>query len=84
VKLISAVRKWTFYRGDFAARRSFQFFVKPSKEEKEMMLEAIEQDLSRFLPPAVLDVHRKQKYAGFLEAARSLFGDLQNKGVRLP
>ncbi|GAB6267359.1 MAG: hypothetical protein STSR0002_00990 [Smithella sp.] len=48
------------------------------------MLEAIEQDLSRFLPPAVLDVHRKQKYAGFLEAARSLFGDLQNKGVRLP
>ncbi|MEN6432325.1 MAG: nucleotidyl transferase AbiEii/AbiGii toxin family protein [Smithella sp.] len=82
VKMIE--RKWTFYRGDFVARRSFQFFVKPSKEEKAMMLEAIEQDLSRFLPPAVLDVHRQQKYGGFLDAARSLFTELQDKGVCLP
>jgi len=49
-----------------------------------MMLEAIEQDLSRFLPPAVLDVHRQQKYGGFLDAARCLFAELQDKGVCLP
>lgn len=77
-------RKWTFYQAGFVARRSFQFFIKPSKEEKTMMVEAIEQDLSRFLPPEVLEVHRKQKYSGFLEAARSLFKALQDKGVRLP
>jgi hypothetical protein len=77
-------RKWTFYQADFVARRSFAFFIKPSKDEKELMLEAIEQDLSRFLPPEVLDVHRRQQYAGFLEAVRSLFIDLQNKGLRSP
>lgn len=82
VKIIE--RKWSFYRADFVARRPLQFFIKPSKEEKAMMLEAIEQDLSRFLPPEVLDVHRKKKYSDFLEAARSLFNKLQDKGVRLP
>ncbi len=77
-------RKWAFYRADFVARRSFSFFIKPSKEEKAMMLDAIEQDLSRFLPPSVLEVHRQQKYLSFLDAARSLFSEMQDKGVRLP
>lgn len=77
-------RKWTYYRADFIARRSFQFFINPSKEERALMLEAIEQDLSRFVSPEVLEVHRKQNYAGFLEAARSLFRELQDKGVCLP
>lgn len=77
-------RKWTLYRADFFARRTFSFFIKPSKEEKVMMQEAIEQDLSRFLPPEVLDVHRRQKYAGFLEAAGTLFGELKEKRVHLP
>lgn len=77
-------RKWTFYQADFVARRSFSFFIKPSKEEKAMMLDDIEQDLSRFLPPDVLDVHRGQKYLSFLDAVRSLFAELQDKGVRLP
>ena len=63
---------------------SFSFFIKPSKEEKAMMLDAIEQDLSRFLPPDVLDVHRQQKYLSFLDAARSLFAELHDKGVCLP
>jgi|GEM_PF-5427472 len=49
-----------------------------------MMLDAIEQDLSRFLPPDVLDVHRQQKYLSFLDAARSLFAELHDKGVCLP
>jgi hypothetical protein len=82
VKIIE--RKWTFYQADFVARRSFPFFITPSKEEKALMLEAIEQDLSRFLPPEVLDVHRGQQYAGFLEAVRSLFSDLQNRGLCSP
>lgn len=77
-------RKWTLYEAAFVARRPFKFFIKPSREERAMMHEAIEQDLSRFLPPEVLEVHRREKYEAFLEAARSLFGELQEKGVRLP
>lgn len=76
-------RKLTLYRAAFVARRSVDFFIGPSTQEKEMMHEAIEEDLSRFLPPAVLAVHRAEKYAAFLDAARSLFGALKMKGVRL-
>lgn len=44
------------------------------------MIEAIEQDLLRFLPPEILDVHRNEGFAGFLDAIRSLFTDLKEKG----
>jgi len=40
--------------------------------------------LLRFLPPEVIAVHQSDGFAAFLEAARSLFGELQAKGVRLP
>ncbi|HDS05924.1 MAG TPA: hypothetical protein ENN95_02660 [Deltaproteobacteria bacterium] len=82
VKIIE--RKWTFYRAGFVARRDFHFFVKTSKEEKEQMREAIEQDLSRFLPPEVMEVHRAAQFSDFLKAARSLFSELSAKGARLP
>jgi len=49
-----------------------------------MMREAIAQDLLRFLPQEVIAVHQSDGFAAFLEAARSLFGELQAKGVRLP
>lgn len=77
-------RKWVLYHENFVARRPFAFFIKPSKEERAMMMEAIEQDLSRFLPPEALAVHRAGQFSDFLEAVRSLFGELQTRGVRLP
>ena len=77
-------RKFTLYRALFQAERSIVTFLPCLPKEKEMMREAIEQDLSRFLPPDVLDVHRAEKYTSFLEAARLLFGEFKTKGVRLP
>jgi hypothetical protein len=77
-------RKFTLYRAAFVAKRRINFFASPSRQEKEMMRDAIEQDLSRFLPPEVLDVHRAGKYAAFLEAVSVLFEELKTKGVRLP
>jgi len=77
-------RKFTLYRVAFISRRAIDFFVRPSNQDKKMMLEAIEQDLSRFLPPDVLSVHRAQKYSAFLESACSIFSEIQAKGVRLP
>ena len=76
--------KFTLYRETFVARRDVDFFIRPSKQEKTLMIEAIEQDLSRFLPPHVMVVHRNDNYAAFLEAAHSLFRDIRTKGVRLP
>jgi predicted nucleotidyltransferase component of viral defense system len=77
-------RKFTLYRAAFVAKRSLNFFAKSSRLEKDMMREAIEQDLLRFLPPDVLDVHREGKYAAFLETVRVLFEELKTKGVRVP
>ncbi|MDD3258005.1 MAG: nucleotidyl transferase AbiEii/AbiGii toxin family protein, partial [Smithellaceae bacterium] len=77
-------RKFTLYRAVFAAQRNMDYFIKPSKQDKEMMREAIAQDLLRFLPPEVIAVHQPDGFAAFLETARSLFGELQAKGVRLP
>lgn len=77
-------RKFALYRAAFVAQRNIDFFTKPSKQDAEMMREAIAQDLSRFLPPDVIAVHRSDGFTAFLEAARSLFGELQAKGVRLP
>ena len=48
------------------------------------MREAIEQDLSRFLPPEAMTVFRAGQYSDLLEAARALFEELSAKGVRLP
>jgi hypothetical protein len=76
--------KFTLYREAFVARRSVDFFIRPSKQEKVIMIDAIEQDLSRFLPPQVMAVYRGDNYAAFLEAVHLLFSDIKTKGVRLP
>ncbi|KAF0155748.1 MAG: hypothetical protein FD159_2049 [Syntrophaceae bacterium] len=77
-------RKFTLYRAAFIAHRNIDFFIKPLKQDAEMMRGAIAQDLSRFLSPDVIAVHQSDGFAAFLEATRSLFGELQAKGVRLP
>jgi len=77
-------RKLSLYRANFTAKRGLDFYAKPASKEKELMREAIEQDLSRFLPPDVMSVHQARQYDDFLEAARFVFTDLRQKGVRLP
>ena len=77
-------RKFALYRAAFVANREMDFFTMPSKQGEAMMREAIEQDLSRFLPADVITVHQSERFTAFLEAARSLFSELQTKGVRLP
>ncbi len=77
-------RKFTLYRAAFTATRPAAFFTKPTKQNEKQMREAIEQDLSRFLPSDVLEVHRVEKFASFLTATCSVFAELESKGVRLP
>jgi predicted nucleotidyltransferase component of viral defense system len=76
-------RKLALYREVFISKRPVEFFIKPSKKDKEIMCEAIEQDLSRFLPPDVLSVHRANRYEAFLESACYVFSELNTKGVHM-
>ena len=84
VSVDNVKRKLSLYRANFTAKRGLDFYARPSGKEKELMREAIEQDLSRFLPPDVLSIHQARQYDDFLEAASSVFTVLQQKGVLLP
>ena len=77
-------RKLKMYRAAFVARRDIDFFSSPSPQGETAMREAIEQDLSRFLPSAVLAVHRADGYAAFLHEVRLIFAELKQKGLILP
>jgi predicted nucleotidyltransferase component of viral defense system len=72
-------RKLNCYSWPFKAARSLDFFLQGSSETS--LQAALEYDLSRFLPPAVLAVHRDTGYRDFLETVRSLCRELQEMGV---
>lgn len=77
-------RKLTMYRETFIARRDINYFASPSKQNEKEMREAMALDLSRFLPPEVLAVHRADGFTVFLQATRLLFSGLKEKGMILP
>ena len=72
-------RKLSCYLWPFKAARTLDFFIQESSETS--LKEALEQDLSRFLSPAVMAVHRDTSYRDFLEAVRSFCRELQEMGV---
>ncbi len=47
------------------------------------MTTAISQDLSRFLPPDVFEIQRKESFDAYMSAVQSLFKELNKKGMRL-
>jgi predicted nucleotidyltransferase component of viral defense system len=77
-------RKFRMYAWPFRAARNPDFFAKPSPEAREELTTAIQDDLSRFLPPAVMAVHQADGYASFFAVLQSLFSKLQETGVALP
>jgi predicted nucleotidyltransferase component of viral defense system len=76
-------RKFSLYRAPFQARRDMVYFIRPSEENRKEMAAAIENDLSRFLPPEVMTVHRQDGFAALLSAVRLLLEDLQSRGMGL-
>lgn len=68
------VRKLHCYTWPFKAARTPDYFLQPDSEQS--LKEALELDLSRFLPIAVMDVHRANSYRNFLDAVRDLCQEL--------
>lgn len=75
-------RKLSCYSWPFRAARTPDFFLHAESEAE--LQGAIEADLSRFLPPEVIAVHRANGYREFLGAVRELCRELQGIGLRLP
>jgi predicted nucleotidyltransferase component of viral defense system len=74
-------RKVRCYAWPFRAARSPDYFLQSSSAPA--LQDALDQDLSRFLPPEVLEVHRANGYRDFLDAVRVLCRELQEMGVVL-
>lgn len=77
-------RKLRMYSAPFTATRGLAFFIAPSPAMQAELATAIEMDLSRFLPPEVLAVHRGNGYRDFLMAVRDLMLELQDMELSLP
>jgi predicted nucleotidyltransferase component of viral defense system len=71
-------QKLQCYAWPFKAARTLDYFLEEGSEAQ--ILEALEQDLSRFLPPEVMAVHRDNHYRDFLEAVRDLCRELKEAG----
>jgi len=75
-------QKLRCYSWPFKAARTPDFFLQASSEAQ--LIEALELDLSRFLPPVVMAVHRANNYQEFLDAVQGLCRELQQSGLVLP
>lgn len=71
-------RKLRCYSWPFKAARPPDFFLDASSETS--LKEALEQDLSRFLPAGVMEVHRATGYRDFLDSVRDLCNELLEMG----
>lgn len=77
-------KKFMMYLWSFHAARGFDFFTKPTVAGRKEMEAAIVGDLSRFLPPEALAVHKADGFSCFLSELQALFAELKKAGVALP
>lgn len=77
-------RKFAMYAAPFTVARGISFFREPSTEARAAIREAIEHDLSRFLPPEVMAVHREGGFREFFDVLRELAIELDALGVVVP
>jgi predicted nucleotidyltransferase component of viral defense system len=77
-------RKLRMYATPFRAARGLEFFMGASTEARDGLIAALESDLSRFLPPAVMSVHREGGFRDLLKAVGALAVELRNRGVAVP
>jgi predicted nucleotidyltransferase component of viral defense system len=73
-------RKFSCYAAPFTPRRRPAWFESNDKE----LVEAIEGDLRRFLPPEMMEVCRGDGYRRFLDAVKGIFRELREIGVVVP
>ncbi|MFZ1986547.1 MAG: nucleotidyl transferase AbiEii/AbiGii toxin family protein [Desulfatitalea sp.] len=73
-------RKFSCYAAPFTLRRGPEAFENNSQE----VIEALENDLGRFLSPEAMAACRMEKFALFMGALRGLFRELRESGVKVP
>ncbi|GBD99095.1 hypothetical protein BMS3Abin07_01127 [bacterium BMS3Abin07] len=67
------LRKMSMYTAPFTPRRSVDDFLRPGKKERQEMIAAIRQDLSRFLPPEEFVIFETGGFSDFFDALKVVF-----------
>lgn len=76
--------KMSMYSAPFTEKRGIDFFLNPGKKEKQEMIDAIRQDLSRFLPPRELATFETREFSDFFDALKSVFASLKGMDLTAP
>lgn len=74
-------QKLRCYSWPFKASRTLDYFLQTTSEAD--LRETLERDLSRFLPPGVMEVHRGNGFQDLLEAVRGLCREVMESGADL-
>ena len=66
-------RKLKMYKSQFIMRRKVDFFIKPDKKAKKEILDALRNDLSRFLSPEEFNFHLNRGFKDIFEVLKRVF-----------
>jgi hypothetical protein len=64
------------YKTHFKSKRDAHFFSDPDNRERKEIIESIQRDLSRFLPPQEMSLFRDNDFKGIFDALKVVFAPL--------
>jgi predicted nucleotidyltransferase component of viral defense system len=70
-------KKLQMYKSPFTCRRKVEFFVNPDKKNRQEIIKAIKQDLSRFLPSQEMSLFESNDFREILNALNITFKPLE-------
>ncbi|OGL48923.1 MAG: hypothetical protein A2161_00220 [Candidatus Schekmanbacteria bacterium RBG_13_48_7] len=72
------MKKIEMYRTTFRSLRSPVFFLKPGKNDKGVIIDAINQDLERFLPAQELEIFSQDRFKAFFNSLKNVVLHVQD------
>jgi len=82
-KSVLVERKLHMYEASFINKRNLEYFINPSGENKKEIIEAIQQDLSRFLSPQEMSLFESSKFKEIFDALKHIFSPLRESELPL-
>jgi len=70
-------RKLRMYRSGFRAKRTVVFFRNPDSKGKREIIDALRQDLSRFIPPEEFAYHEEKEFMEIFDALKEVFAAVE-------
>ena len=70
-------RKLRMYKAFFKKKRDLEYFINPSAKNKEKIIEAMQNDLSRFLSPQEMSLFESSKFKEIFDALKHIFSPLR-------